>query len=300
MNNRLATSEKISPPANQRDWLSAVKSGLAFVNEHYGWLLFLGLYHLAWSGLGYRWISGFFDALLSRYPSDALGDAAVQVFWAEAQFRIIKTEALEPWLWLIGGILLLRIIGHPLLHAGILYSIQAHHHSDKRLQSGTAENLFAHFKNGMRKLGAAFSLIYLIQIALIGLPLLWLVPQVLLTWQLSSSVEAVLEHNMLSLTAYILYIFIIRAFMLYFMLKKTQAMSNNLHRMRLMSGSNLAAVLILSLLFIMTASLLSAGFSAVAILWPGMLAILLHFLFGFFRAGLLLWEISSCYSINEH
>lgn len=282
-------------------WLSAVRAGWRFVSKHPGLLLILGLYHAIWTGLGFRWIGSFIETLLSRYPGAELGEMAIQVFWAEAQFRIMKSNMLEPWLWLIGGILLLRMICHPLLHAGILYAVNMHQTraSSGHEQKSSLEKLIHSFKVGVQTLGAVFSMLYFIQIVLILLPLLWLVPQITSAWQSSFSVEAVLEHSLLSLTAYLMYILVIRALILFYMLKKTQANSIKPHRMRLVNLSSLSKVILLSLLFIMTATLLSAGFSAVAAFWPGVLAIGLHLMFGFFRSGLLLWEISACYHSSQ-
>lgn len=283
----------MSGPRSHPD--SPLKAGWHFARKQPGWLWLLGLYLLLWGGIGYRWIQSFFAGFLSRYPGAELGDLPGQVFWAEIQFRIMKANALEPWLWLIGGILLLRMICHPLLYAGVMHTLMEHAAGIPTSQ----RTLFRSLREGIRKLGAIFSLYYFLQLLAVTLPLFWLVPRILSTLQTTLAAAPVLEQHVVELAAYVLYTWIVRAVILYVMIKKTQSLSSDSKGLRLKGIFHLFKVVSLSVLFVVAVTLLSLGFGAYALVWPGLAAIGLHLLFGFLRAGMLLWELSACYKSSE-
>lgn len=278
------------------------KEERGLLRSTYGILLIMvGLYHVGWSLLGFGWIQSLIRDILVRYPATDLGEMAVQVFWAESQFRVLKTNIIEPWIWLICALLLLRLICHPLLHAGIFYTISDLKKLKAREQNErTLTKILSVFIKGIRKLGWSFSNFYFLQIVLTCLPMLWLFPLLRWSWQSNfASLSATVQQNILYIGCYVIYIWIIRAITIYFMLKKTQASFSDPSRVQLPVRKNFFPIIALSLLFIFTSTIMSVSVSFAAFLWSNVLALALHLSYGFFRTALLLGEVTVCYHLSQ-
>lgn len=123
--------------------------GWKLSTRHFSIVILLFLYQLLWGFFLYRCVNSIVMPLLKRYPDTMPSDSAVKLFLMEAQFRLVKTDLIEPYLWMLGALFLSRMLMTPFIHAGLLYSI--HHTRDER---GT------HFLRGIRqawKLYSAFT-----------------------------------------------------------------------------------------------------------------------------------------------
>lgn len=283
--------------------LAHIKKGGLFVLKQPGLLLMLCLYQLCWGLLGYRWLNAINESMLLRYPGTDVSTMSTQVYWAEAQFRILKTNVLEPWLWVLAGCLLLRMLLHPLLQASVFYSIHA---SDDTRDQGEASTLWHRLKSGMRALGPAFFGLYLLQSAMALGPLFLLIPKFIQMWQAALSLRDFLVPSFVWGAAYVTYLFLLRGIFLTLMLRKTKQTNlaqDERNRIRQAAStpltgfpSHLVRVLILSGAFIAMTLFSSIGIGALGILWSGFAAIVLQQLYFVLRSGLLLWEAAACYS----
>ena len=125
----------------------------------------LFIYQFTWGFVLYRFINSIVTPLMHRYPGNALAPDAVQLFLAEAQFRLMKTDLSHAYLWLLFGLLIIRMLVTPLMDAGVFYSL---HHT--HLNSGYR------FFRGIKQLGGAFFLYYILRIVLTLAPLYWIIP----------------------------------------------------------------------------------------------------------------------------
>jgi len=134
--------------------------------QHMYIIIALFLYELLWGFFIYRTIESIVVPLLRRFP-DTLGiDNAVPLFLAEAQFRIMKTDLITPYLWLFGGLLAARMLLTPFINAGLIYSFT---HATK--DEGTR------FLQGIRAAWKPIALLYVIETALTLTPAIWLLPR---------------------------------------------------------------------------------------------------------------------------
>lgn len=108
--------------------------------------------------------------LLHRYPGGELTDFSTQLFWLEAQFRLIKTDLIMPYLWTFGIFMLVRLILTPLINSGIYHTL-----ANRQEEVGQRKAFF----RGIRKHAKPFLLLYALQMALTFAPLLWAVPRVM-------------------------------------------------------------------------------------------------------------------------
>lgn len=145
---------------------SYMKQGWRIAVKHIYIIILLFLYQLIWGFFLYRYIESAVTPLLRRWPAEAPNGAAVPLFLSEAQFQLMKTGLADPFLWLLGGLLLARMLLSPLFNAGVLYSI--HHARD---DSGTR------FFQGIKRSWKAVSVIYALQMLLSIIPAWWLLPK---------------------------------------------------------------------------------------------------------------------------
>jgi len=150
--------------------------------QHVYIIIALFLYELLWGFFIYRTIESIVVPLLRRFP-DTLGvDNAVPLFLAEAQFRIMKTDLLTPYLWLFGGLLAARMLVTPFINAGLIYSFR-----NASNDEGTR------FLQGIRMKWKPITLLYLIETALALAPAIWLLPRGLDALLSSGSINELLQ-----------------------------------------------------------------------------------------------------------
>src|SRR6476620_2457584 len=96
----------------------SLKMGWDMAMRHKYVLVLLFLYRLLWGFFLYRFIDSVVTPILARYPDEHPNSDASHLFLIEAQFRLLKTNLVDEVLWMLGGLLLLRMIITPLLNAG--------------------------------------------------------------------------------------------------------------------------------------------------------------------------------------
>jgi hypothetical protein len=129
-------------------------------------LLILFAYRLGWGIILYGIVQSIVIPLLHRYPGTHAVGGQAELFLAEGQFQVLKTDFIHSYLWLFLSLLLARMMVTPLLNAGIYYSLSQTH-----LNSG-----YRFFK-GIRELGLSFLLFYFLQMSVTLAPLYFLLPK---------------------------------------------------------------------------------------------------------------------------
>ena len=144
-----------------------VKSGWSRTVQHFPVIAMLFLYQLLWGFFLFRAVEGVLVPLLKRYPDPLAAQGAVQLFLIEAQFQVMKTDVLVPYLWALGGLFAVRMLLTPVINAGLFYSLQ---HATP--ESGTK------FFAGVRAAWGKVAAVYAAELLLMFAPLVWLVPLV--------------------------------------------------------------------------------------------------------------------------
>lgn len=146
----------------KRGWSTARRSAFLI------FLLFLYQYVIGY--LLFRYVKSHVVPLLHRFPGGELSDYSTQLFLLEAQFRLLKTDLIQPYLWAFAGFLAVRMLLTPLINCGIFSAL-----SHGKEQGGHRRAFF----RGIRTYARPFLLLYMLQIILAAAPLIWAVPQVL-------------------------------------------------------------------------------------------------------------------------
>jgi hypothetical protein len=143
-----------------------VKQGWQLAVKHFYLVILLFLYQLLWGFFLYRFIDSVVSPLLRRYPSSYPSDTAAQLFLTEAQFQLFKTDLITPYVWTLGGLMVIRMLLTPLFNAGLFYSL-----NQTRLDGGTR------FLEGIRKNWKPVVLLYWVESVLSLAPAWWLLPR---------------------------------------------------------------------------------------------------------------------------
>jgi hypothetical protein len=261
-----------------------LKKGWDMTVRHKYVLVLLFLYRLLWGFFLYRFVDSVVTPILARYPEEHPHSDAAHLFLVEAQFRLLKTDLANDVLWLLGGLLLLRMVLTPLLNAGVYYSF---HHA---VEGEGTRVLF-----GMRRTWKPVTLLYWLENGLILLPAVWLLPLAKDRFFSEPSLTAWLQGLLPYAAAWLALGFMLH---LLFQFMQFGAVS----REGIFKGLGLAlrrALPLIGITFIMLGIGLavSATAWAVSLLWSGFLAVALHQAFHFVRSLLTLWTTASQYQV---
>lgn len=261
-----------------------IKKGWDMAVRHKYVLVLLFLYRLLWGFFLYRFVDSVITPILSRYPDQHPSSDAAQLFLIEAQFRLLKTNLVNEVLWMLGGLLLLRMVLTPLLNAGVYYSF---HHA---VEGEGTRVLF-----GMRRVWKPVTLLYWLENGLLLLPAIWLLPLFSALFFSESTLTA-WGQGLLPYAA----IWMVWGFALHLLFQFMQfgAVSQE----GILKGLGLAlrqALPLLSVTLIMLGLglVVSAAAWAVSLLWSGFIAVMLHQAFHFTRSLLTLWTVASQYQV---
>lgn len=261
-----------------------LKKGWDMAVRHKYVLVLLFLYRLLWGFFLYRFIDSVITPILARYPDEHPNSDAAQLFLIEAQFRLLKTDLVNEVLWMLGGLLLLRMVLTPMLNAGVYYSF--HHAVD-----GEGTRVLYGMKHAWRPV----TLLYWLENTLVLLPAIWLLPLFKELFFSEPSVSAWVQGLLPYASAWLVWGF---ALHLLFQFMQFGAVS----REGILKGLSLAlrkALPLLSITLIMLGIglAISAAAWAVSLLWSGFIAVMLHQAFHFIRSLLTLWTAASQYQV---
>jgi len=100
----------------------AIRTGWNLTLRHKYALMALFLYRLLWGFFLFRFIDGVVTPILARYPDEHPSSEAIPLFWAEAEFRLIKTGLAQETALAAAAFVLIRMLATPALQAGLFHS----------------------------------------------------------------------------------------------------------------------------------------------------------------------------------
>ncbi|PZD96452.1 hypothetical protein DNH61_08070 [Paenibacillus sambharensis] len=257
-----------------------IKDGWQVTAKHFPIISILFLYQLLWGFFLYRFIGAIIVPLLKRYP-DVMGtDSAAQLFLVEAQFQLLKTDIIYPYLWALAGLFGIRMVITPLINAGLFHSLQ--HISDK---GGTT------FFIGIRRSWKPVAIIYYAEQLLAFGPLLWLIPLCKRTAAESLSLADMTAALVPYLLCWILWCAAIRllSLSLQFGAAAGQSFANSL----MQASRTFLPLAGVSLAMWGIGILIGAASSAASLFWAGLLAVMLHQAHHFIRTWLKVWTLAA-------
>ncbi|MFE6079416.1 hypothetical protein ACFVQB_33825 [Paenibacillus sp. NPDC057886] len=144
-----------------------IREGWFLVRQHMFIAALLFLYQLVWGYFLYRMVQSAVVPLLLRYPDPDAGELSTILFKMESQLSLTTNPEVHRYLWILGAMLLIRMLISPLIQAGLLYSLQHYNHSEERIP----------FIRGIKNLWKPMLLLHTIRTLLLLLPAYWLAPK---------------------------------------------------------------------------------------------------------------------------
>ncbi|MBB3114668.1 hypothetical protein FHS18_006808 [Paenibacillus phyllosphaerae] len=262
---------------------SHLRQGWQLTAKHFSIVIILFLYELLWGFFLYRTIDSIVTPLLQRYP-DSTGDAdAVRLFLTEAQFQLIKTDLIYPYLWLFAGLLAARMLITPIFNAGLLHSL---HYAG---EEGTR------FLHGIRHSWKPITLIYLLEVVLTLAPAVWVLPHTYRSFMNSSNTGELLQHTLPYIGGWFVLAIVLH---LLFLAMQFGAVAGT-GPMRALWGAlkQLLPFAGISLIMWGIGILLSLTVASVSMLWAGIFALILHQGFHLVRTIMKVWTIAAQYDV---
>ncbi|WP_336776763.1 hypothetical protein [Paenibacillus sp. MMO-58] len=263
-----------------------MRQGWGLTIKHFYIVILLFLYQLLWGFFLYRFIDSVVAPLLRRFPDHSPSKAAVQLFLSEAQFQIMKTDLLTPYLWLLGGLFAARMLLSPLFNAGLLYSLQ--HATDA---GGTQ------FLQGIRRAWKPVTLLYWIETILALAPAWWLLPKGLEALLHSRSIGALLQQTLPAAGGWLLWGILLHLLFLAMQLGATSGKTGGIFQSLGTAVKHLLPFAGLSLLMWAIGSGIGLFVSGFSLVWAGFIALLVHQGYHLVRTLMKVWTLASQYDI---
>ena len=145
----------------------AIRTGWNLTLRHKYALMALFLYRLLWGFFLFRFIDGVVTPILARYPDEHPSSEAIPLFWAEAEFRLIKTGLAQETALAAAAFVLIRMLATPALQAGLFHSFH---------RSGGEEG--TRVLEGIRRCWKKIVPLYWLEMAFAALPAVWFFPRI--------------------------------------------------------------------------------------------------------------------------
>jgi hypothetical protein len=258
---------------------SYIKGGWSAAWKQPFLVLVLFAYRLGWGIALYKIVQSIVVPLLHRFPDIHANGGQTELFLAESQFQLLKTDFIDSYLWLFLGLLLTRMIITPMLNAGIYYSLSQTH-----LNSG-----YRFFK-GIRELGGIFLLLYLLQMALTLAPLYFLFPKwgnILLGGEYNSTLLVLIPL----ITGYLVYGYILHLVFMYLQFGK--AWSRPWRESLRIALRSILSIVGISILFMLGSALIATIATSVLWIWASLWTLILYQAYRLVHTFVHLWVITS-------
>jgi hypothetical protein len=242
-------------------------------------LVILFLYRMAWGLVLYHFVQSIVTPLLHRYPMSGVDQSQTELFLAESQFLLMKTDISRHYFWLLAGLLGIRMLLTPLLNAGIWYSL-----------SRTDLNSGYRFFKGMKELAKSFTLLYAAQLIVTFGPIAALVSGMDI-FRIERVLSGSLRQEAWLLAVCLVYGFLVRLLFLHLQFGRTATrpllQTAGLFLRRFLPAAGTAVMVLAATL------LVSAAVLAATMIWAGFWALLLYQAYGLLRTVFSLWSVTA-------
>lgn len=262
--------------------------GLRLAFKHMNIIIILFLYQLLWGFLLYRTVDDTVSPLLRRFPASAPTEAAVQSFLAEAQFQLFKTNLITPYLWLLGGLFLARMLLTPIFNAGLYYSIH------QQLQHRGEEGGGTHILEGIRKAWKPVMLLYWVSCALMLAPAWWLVPKWIDALRYNGASQSFLSAIAPGAAIWLIWIAIVH--LLFLSMQFGAASGEGILPALWRSVRRFFSYAAISLIMWGIAALLGLAVTSMSMIWAGLFALIAHQGYPLIQTLLRVWTIAAQYN----
>ncbi|MCR8642577.1 hypothetical protein NV379_07865 [Paenibacillus sp. N1-5-1-14] len=264
--------------------LRYMKDGLVSTWKQPFIVITLFVYQLIWGVILYKLVYSIIVPMLHRFPDTDQGMTARSLFFAEGQFQIFKTDLPQAYLWSLGTLLAARMVIHPIINAGVYYSL-----ANKQLNSGYR------FVAGIKELTGPFLLYYIIQVVFTLSPLFWLYSKATYFYSHASSYNGLIQGMLPWIGGYLLYCYLINLVFMYIQFGR-------IHNIKAFSSilswlKHSPKVIGLSLVLLIITCIMAAAAMTTSYIWAGLIALILYQAYPIIEMFLKVWSIAAQYEL---
>lgn len=261
-----------------------MKTGLRAALQQPFAVIALFLYQMGWGALLYKLVQSVLVPLMHRFPGGGQPKQAMQLFLAEGQFQLLKTDLSHSYLWWLAALLGARMLLTPMLNAGVYYSLTHRH-----------QNAGYRFFKGIKELTLPFLITYFVRMVLSLLPLLWLLPKVQTIYAHTTSYEEAALQMLPWLLGLLSYGFLLNLLFMYVQFAIAARIGIISTFITFIRYS--LPILGLALLILLISGLLTGITVTATYIWAGLVALLIYQLYPLFNMFLQMWAITSQYQL---
>lgn len=264
---------------------SNIAHGWKSLKNQFYVVIILFLYHLLFGYFLYRLVNSAVVPLLQRYPDPPPNELSQILFYVEGQMDLAHSHTVHNYLWILLGMLLLRMVFTPFIHSGIFYGL----HQERKGEMG------AFFFQGMKRYWKPVMLFYWIETLLVLIPAYWLVPRLYTISMTGMMSPGILTEAIPWLVGWYIYGYIIHQIVLYMQFGSTGEVS--IFSSIWICLRHVLAVIGISLLLGGLNLLLFCLFTGFSLFWTGILALILQQTYPLISCLFKMWNITSQYNL---
>lgn len=265
-----------------------IRNGWSSVKRQFPSVIILFLYQLLWGVFLYRLVNTAVVQMLHRFPNPPPHDLSRILFMIEGQTRFWQIPEVHLYIWILVGMILLRLLLTPLIHAGILYGLLPAEERSAGLP------LF----RGIQKFWKPVALFYFLELILILIPTLWLLPKAYASLspllQGGSYISAFLIA-MGYIVGWLGYSWFVRQTVLF--VQFGYLFKSNAWPSLMVCWKHLLPGLGISVILAVSCSIIFILFGTISWMMTGLLALILQQAYPFFRSVFKIWKINSQYCL---
>lgn len=260
-----------------------LRQGWNVTKRHFNIILLYFIYQAIWGFVLYRIIDHLVSPLLLRYPKITNSTEALQLFWIESQFNLMKTDLIVPYIWSLAGLLLLRMVITPIIQSGMFHSLFEMSQGAERTS----------FRKGIALTWKPMMLVYWLKSIAIIAPLIYLLRPLLLIQDPQAAFTSLLDQPGWLWIGFILWAAIIS--LLSYMI--TLGIGARLSPMQalLSTMKHTTRVLIIGVTLTACYLLISLPVHTLSIVWVTFISFVLYQLLPLVRVIFKVWTISAQY-----
>lgn len=264
---------------------SNIAHGWKSLKNQFYVVIILFLYQLLFGYFLYRLVNSAVVPLLQRYPDPPPNELSQILFYVEGQMDLAHSHTVHNYLWILLGMLLLRMVLTPFIHSGIFYGL----HQERKGEMG------AFFFQGMKHHWKPVMLFYWIETLLVLIPAYWLVPRLYSIAMTGLMSPGILTEAIPWLVGWYIYGYIIHQIVLYMQFGSTGEVS--IFSSIWICLRHALAVIGISLLLGGLNLLLFCLFTGSSLFWTGILALILQQTYPLISCLFKMWNITSQYNL---
>ncbi|NEW07583.1 hypothetical protein GK047_16370 [Paenibacillus sp. SYP-B3998] len=263
---------------------SYVKSGFWTAMQQPFAVIVLFLYQMGWGALLYKLVQSVLVPLMHRFPGGQQPKQTLELFLAEGQFQLFKTDLSHSYLWWLAALLGARMLLTPMLNAGVYYSL-----------THAQQNAGYRFFKGIKELTFPFLVSYLLRVVMSLLPLIWLFPKAQSIFARTTSYEDALVQLLPWLFGMLGYGFLLH--LLFMHVQFAIAARIGIVSTVITFIRHALPIVGLAILLLLASGLLAGITFTATYIWAGLLALIIYQLFPLFSMFLHMWAITSQYQL---